>query len=195
MSNPTKMQMDVLMAASAHPDGTIILPPRLKGAAARTFTTALIDQGYARDAANTGIVSQEASDGHGRWTSPLVITMIARRMIECEAVNPESATAASDPAPAAAIPVTAKADASLCPRPSSERTCRPTKQSLILDLLARPNGASLDELVGATGWLAHTMRAALVRLRQKGLRIERAQSEDKISRYRLVVVLSTSSAA
>ena len=45
---------------------------------------------------------------------------------------------------------------------------RSTKQALILGLLQRPEGASLADLVAATGWLPHTTRAALTRLRQAG---------------------------
>lgn len=44
----------------------------------------------------------------------------------------------------------------------------PTKAATVLELLQRPNGASLDELVAATGWLSHTTRAALTGLRKKG---------------------------
>ena len=35
---------------------------------------------------------------------------------------------------------------------------KPTKQALILGLLERPEGASLADLVAATGWLPHTTR-------------------------------------
>jgi len=45
---------------------------------------------------------------------------------------------------------------------------RPTKQDQILALLAREEGASIDELMAATGWLPHTVRATLSGLRKKG---------------------------
>ena len=44
---------------------------------------------------------------------------------------------------------------------------KPSKTELVLGLLQRPEGASLDELVAATGWLPHTTRAALTGLRKK----------------------------
>lgn len=50
-----------------------------------------------------------------------------------------------------------------------------TKCALVLDLLRRSEGASLAELVAATGWLPHTMRAALTGLRKKGHAIERSK--------------------
>ena len=49
---------------------------------------------------------------------------------------------------------------------SAPRT--PSKIAVVIGLLERPSGASLDELVTATGWLPHTTRAALTGLRKKG---------------------------
>lgn len=37
-----------------------------------------------------------------------------------------------------------------------------------MDLLSREGGATLDDLTRATGWLPHTVRAALSGLRKKG---------------------------
>jgi hypothetical protein len=55
---------------------------------------------------------------------------------------------------------------------------------VIVDLMARPKGAALDELIAATEWLPHTTRAALTGLRHRGYVIERIPGEDKITRYR-----------
>ena len=49
---------------------------------------------------------------------------------------------------------------------------RPTgKLGQVLDATAAKRGASLDELVALTGWQAHTTRAALTRLRQRGFAV------------------------
>jgi hypothetical protein len=48
-----------------------------------------------------------------------------------------------------------------------------SKISLVADLLRRKGGATLAELIAATGWLPHTTRAALTGLRKKGHGIER----------------------
>lgn len=45
---------------------------------------------------------------------------------------------------------------------------RPSKADLVLDLLQRTEGATIDQLVAATGWLPHTTRAALTGLKKKG---------------------------
>lgn len=66
-------------------------------------------------------------------------------------------------------------------------TMRPgTKASRVVELIARPGGASIDELVGATGWLPHTTRAALTGLRKRGLVIARRRTEEGASVYVLV---------
>ena len=59
---------------------------------------------------------------------------------------------------------------------------RPTKAEIVLTLLTRPEGATLDELVAATGWLPHTTRAAMTGLKKKGHQITRTKV-DGISRY------------
>lgn len=60
-----------------------------------------------------------------------------------------------------------------------------SKTEKLLSLLKRSEGAMLDELVEATGWLPHTTRAALTGLKKKGHRIERTKA-DGVSRYLLV---------
>ncbi len=62
---------------------------------------------------------------------------------------------------------------------------RPTKQAAILNLLRRAEGASVDDLTSATGWQAHSVRAALTGLRKRGHDIERGV-EGGASRYRII---------
>jgi hypothetical protein len=38
---------------------------------------------------------------------------------------------------------------------------RVTKQKIMIDMLSRPEGATIEELVEATGWLSHTCRGAM----------------------------------
>jgi hypothetical protein len=56
----------------------------------------------------------------------------------------------------------------------------PSKQDRLAALLVRDEGARLDQMVAATGWLAHTTRAALTGLNKKGYII----SSDKIDGLR-----------
>lgn len=60
-----------------------------------------------------------------------------------------------------------------------------SKIGLLMAMLERTEGATLTDLAEATGWLPHTTRAALTRLRQKGHRIDKA-SLDGVSVYTIV---------
>ncbi len=63
-----------------------------------------------------------------------------------------------------------KSDARSEPRANS-------KLALLLTLLSRDRGATIAELTTATGWLPHTTRAALTRLRKRGFGLERLKDE------------------
>ena len=43
-----------------------------------------------------------------------------------------------------------------------------SKLDRLLGMISTDEGATLDELIGATGWLPHTARAALTGLRKRG---------------------------
>ena len=60
-----------------------------------------------------------------------------------------------------------------------------TKQNLIIGLLQREQGASVPELAAATGWLPHTTRAALTRLRQSGHDLEKEKRDTGETLYRI----------
>lgn len=60
-----------------------------------------------------------------------------------------------------------------------------TKKAILIDLLSRPQGADIFEMTEATGWLPHTTRAALTRLRQSGYRVIRQDTDDKGSVYKI----------
>jgi hypothetical protein len=66
--------------------------------------------------------------------------------------------------------------------PSSQP--RPTKAAMVIALLEQEQGATLAELIAATGWLPHTTRAALTGLRKKGHAIGKS-SRDGATCYRI----------
>ena len=55
---------------------------------------------------------------------------------------------------------------------------RQTKAALLRARLANPGGVSLSEMMRATGWQAHTLRAALTGLRKTGVILSRPESGD-----------------
>ncbi|EDL49296.1 DUF3489 domain-containing protein [Erythrobacter sp. SD-21] len=60
---------------------------------------------------------------------------------------------------------------------------RETKIDEVIALLKRKQGATLDDMVKATGWLPHTARAAMTGLKKKGHTIER-DKRGEVSCYR-----------
>ena len=61
---------------------------------------------------------------------------------------------------------------------------RQTKLATLLELISKNGGSSLDELAAATGWLPHTVRAAVTGLRKRG-HIIRCERVDGVSRYQI----------
>jgi hypothetical protein len=73
--------------------------------------------------------------------------------------------------------------------PALQTTAKPeemkvSKISVVTDLLKREQGATLDEMVKATGWLPHTTRAAMTGLKKKGHTIARDKRND-VTCYRI----------
>jgi len=65
------------------------------------------------------------------------------------------------------------------PKPEEANKATPkreSKTSLVLGMLQRQEGATVDQLAVATGWLPHTTRAALTGLKKKG----HAVTSDKV---------------
>lgn len=84
---------------------------------------------------------------------------------------------AREPKPQAASPANAEVRA-----PSHAAS---SKTAQVIALLTRPEGATLDQMVEATGWLPHTTRAALTGLKKKGHEVTSAKV-DGVRVYRAI---------
>lgn len=64
---------------------------------------------------------------------------------------------------------------------------RVTKHALLLQLLSRPEGASIDEMMVATQWQQHSIRGFLAGTvkRQMGLTLTSSKIEGNVRRYRI----------
>lgn len=68
-----------------------------------------------------------------------------------------------------------------------------TKIDHVIKMLSRPEGAALEAIIKATGWLPHTTYAALTRLRKRGYALERSRNDEVgLSIYRLAPPSQTS---
>lgn len=70
--------------------------------------------------------------------------------------------------------------ASPAPAPKS-----PSKQQQLAGMVVRDEGATLDQMIAATGWLPHTTRAALTGLKKKGYVLS-SDKVDGVRTYRAV---------
>lgn len=77
------------------------------------------------------------------------------------------------------------ADAAPITGSKPDRPREGSKGALLIGMLTRPEGAGIDELIAATGWLPHTTRAALTGLRKRGYEVGRDRDPDGRSRYRI----------
>ncbi len=106
---------------------------------------------------DNGVVSDPACpvEEHGADQQADTPALAARGGDRADAGTGEPTKAAAQPTSAAAGQV---------------RKSRPdTKQAQLVAMLRQPEGASLDEIVAATGWQAHTVRGAIAGALQKRL--------------------------
>jgi hypothetical protein len=67
---------------------------------------------------------------------------------------------------------------------TSTKTKKMTKLDMLVQLLARSNGASIAEMMKATGWQAHSVRGAIAgALKKRGLTIT-STKVDGVRRYK-----------
>jgi hypothetical protein len=152
----------ILSRAASRP-GTLAmpLPEGLHGAAAKKAVAAMIARGWIEevdaDIRKGEPLWRETGDGHG---TTLIATEAGLAAIGIE------------PIAAAAVASVRKATLPLSdvePVPTSDPTeaSKPvtirsgTKQAQIIALLERPEGASIAEIVAATGWQAHSARGLI----------------------------------
>jgi len=85
-------------------------------------------------------------------------------------------------------PAPARAVAPTPPVPFGGPSPRATKQNACLRLLARPDGATIEDLQSATGWQTHSIRGFLAGTVKKklGLTLVSSKAEGDLRRYRVV---------
>ena len=65
-------------------------------------------------------------------------------------------------------------------------TAIPTKHMQVVELLARDEGASLEEMSVLANWLTHSTRAFLTGLKKKGYNVT-SDKADGIRRYKIAI--------
>ena len=178
MPKLSETQTVLLSAAAARPDRSILPAPetlKVKGAAFERTLKALLRQGLIAQTSvgKGGGSSKRTRAGDGADQSEhLIITSAGLDAIGIEPDTANDGNPTEETAPD--VPAAAKPQAT---RPGG-------KMGLMLDMVSHANGATIDELAAQAGWLPHTTRAALTRLRQRGFDIQLAAAGDRRA-YRL----------
>ena len=175
MPKLTDTQTIILNRAATRPGNLAMpLPDGLHGAAAKKSVAAMIARGWLEEVeANLRRKEplwRETGDGHG---TTLVVTDAGLLAIGVEPVVVKTVIAIREHAAKAADP-----------KPPSQRAG--TKQAMLIAMLQRPEGASIAEIVEATGWMGHTARGAISGVLKKrlGLLITTERSEGRGTVYR-----------
>lgn len=181
-SELTDAQLILLSAASQRDDGIIPIHERLKGAVATSVGERLLALGLAMEQPTSPgqPVWRETVDGE-RWTLVIAAAGLAAIGVgESEVDGAGEARPSSDSADAGEPALNESAQAT--ERPAR----RGSKKALVIERLRQPEGASLDDIAGLTGWLAHTIRAFLTGLRKAGMAVETIRRTGEPTRYRLM---------
>ncbi len=197
MPKLTDSQLVILSAAARRRDGTVLPLPRslkVNKAAATTVLKSLLKKGLVaeRPAAADEPHRRETRDG-GR--TALVITDAGLQAIGVEVdrktskqspstkARPKQRSRRAEPKPSGSKPK------GRTPPPA----VRPgTKQALMIDLLKRKKGATIEEIVEAAGWQPHSVRGAISGTLKKklGLMVTSEKPGDGPRRYRIVAAKS-----
>ena len=193
MAKLTDTQLVILSSAAQRHDSAILpLPKSLKvpKAAATTVLKSLLKKGLVaeRPAAADEPHWRKSKDGGRR---ALVITEDGLQAIGVDVDEKASKQSRStQPKPKqSSRRAERKTSGPKSNGRTSPTTARPgTKQALLIDLLTRKKGATIDEAVAATGWQPHSVRGAISGTLKKklGLAVTSEKPGDGPRRYRIV---------
>ena len=159
-------QAIILSAAAQREDRNVLpLPGSLRGGAAAKVVSALLKRGLIAETATDSRTKADAAlnriwrnDEDGRAIL-LHITDAGLAAIGIETDGDDSAPTGADEARSAEPPQDAPTEAAPAPKARTPRAG--TKQAQLIEMLRAEGGATIDEIVEATGWKPHTIRGAM----------------------------------
>ena len=178
MTKLSDTQSILLTAAAQRADGNLLpLPGSLRGGAATKVVAALLARGLVEEqtvestakadpALNT--LWRNADDGRG------VLLRITPAGLDALGIEADSAAVAAVEAGDGAAGGQGRAAAAVralwaATSARSGKTREGTKQALLVGMLGRAEGATIAEIVAATGWQPHTVRGAFAGALKKRL--------------------------
>jgi len=157
----TETQLLMLSAAAQREDRCLVAPNSLKGGAAQKIAAKFLAAGLAKEIkAKPGAPVWRHDDEAGRSYLLKLTAAGAKAIAVDKSSAPSEARKEENPSGNRGD----RAGAAPCPSAPRDGT----KLAQTVGLLQRDHGATVAELVAATGWLPHTTRAALARLRRRG---------------------------
>mgnify|MGYP000639830479 CR=1 FL=1 len=187
MTKLSDTQTIILSRAAQNEDRIALpLPDSLRGGAAAKVVGAMISKGFLEevdaDMRKGEPVWRETGDGHGVM---LVATSagLAAIGIEPEDANPAPAGATDAPTEEPAQDTLTGPEAA----PKARTPREGTKQATLIAMLRAPDGATIEEIMAATGWQSHTVRGAMAGALKKklGLEVTSEKIEDRGRVYKL----------
>jgi hypothetical protein len=186
MTKLSDTQSIILSAAAQRPDGNLLpLPGSLRGGAASKVVAALLARGLAAEhvidsprrpdpAMNTiwrneddgrAVLLRITAAGLGSIGVERATTLgVTEGHVTAAALDPDSAPESGPTAVPAEGESQALAMLQESPAPfvgaQTGKTREGTKQAQLIAMLERPEGATIEQIVAATGWQPHTVRGA-----------------------------------
>lgn len=177
MTKLSDTQLVILSAAAQRTDRNVLpLPGSLRGGAAAKVVRALLKRGLIVETTTDSQTKADAAlnriwrNGEDGRAILLHITDAGLAAIGVEPEGGDSAPTGAEDAPSADAPQDAPAEADLAPKARTPRTG--TKQAKLIEMLRAEGGATIDEIVAATGWQPHTVRGAMSGALKKRLGLE-----------------------
>ena len=145
-------QRAILESAATRADGSILpLPPQIKGIAILNVIKALTRKGLVIYEGTTANITEEGLRAIGA-SAPIPSPTVA----ESTSVAPDLPATPDSTHNAPVAPTVVEEKPPVTPRQRPE-----TKQAKLIAMLNRSEGATLDQIIEATGWQRHTIRGAI----------------------------------
>jgi hypothetical protein len=182
----TDAQIVMLSAASQRENLCLTAPAKMKGAVLSKVSEKLVKLGLVREVrVKAGMPVWRREESGQSYT--LKLTAAGLKAIAVDdgsegAIEQSKVMQSQPPLGETGVPrpeAVGEHAKTLTPRASS-------KLARVIDLLQRSDGATISNLIEATGWLPHTTRAALTGLRKRGYAVVRERVDGEDSVYRIV---------
>jgi Protein of unknown function (DUF3489) len=180
----TETQRALLRAAIQHDNHLFTFPDGRRLLASRLAAKPMVEAGLAREVRARGAAPVWRRDKERQCSFALKLTAAGAKAIAAVADDGEDGLqrtpnrkVKTEPRKGVRTSPREERIADVQPPASFSSPRNGTKIDGVLRMLSRPEGATLEALVKATGWLPHTTYAALTGLRKRGYALERSRNE------------------